>query len=67
MSIGFDGLLNLGDAQTPGAFQAVALVQGVAVLDLGDEEDGHILLAFDAKFRLHRVSRSFPWSIPQKK
>ena len=49
-------LIDLGNAQTPGAFDTVALIHGHAVLDFRDKDNGNILFALGAHFRLHRVS-----------
>ncbi len=65
-------LVNLGNAQTPGALEAVALIHGDAVFDLRDEHNGNILFTFAAHFRLHTLHSSsgdvpFFRSIAQKK
>ena len=46
-------LVNLRNPQTPGALQAVALIEGHAVFHLGDKHHRDILFAFAAHFRLH--------------
>ena len=45
--------VDLGNAQTPGAFQAVALVEGVAIFDLSNKYNRNIFLALGTHFRLH--------------
>ena len=49
-----DGLIDLGNAQTAGALQAVAFVQGSTVFNFGNKDNCNIFLTFCAEFRLHK-------------
>ena len=52
-------LVNLGNAQAPGAFQAIALVQSIAVFYFRYKNNCNIFLALDAHLWLHRLSLLF--------
>ena len=57
-------LVDLGNSQTPGAFQAVAFIHGNAVFNLGNKHHGDIFLTFAAHFWLHNAhSFSVQYSI----
>ena len=56
-------LVDLRNAQTPGAFEAIALIQGHAVLYLRNEHNGDIFLTLAAHFRLHSHSLLFSRNI----
>ena len=51
--------INLGDAQTPGALQAIPFIHGCAVFNLGDENHSHVFLTLCTQFRLHTPSLHF--------
>ena len=51
--------INLGNSQTSGTFEAIALIQCNAVFHLGDENHGDILLTLGTQFRLHTHSLRF--------
>ena len=58
------GLIDLGNSQTPGTFQAVAFIHGNAVFNLGNKHNGDIFLTFAAHFWLHNAhSFSVQYSI----
>ena len=60
----FDCFVNLGNSQTPGALQAVALVHGYTVFHFGQKYHSNILFALGAHFRLHDSSLLYSGSIP---
>ena len=45
--------INLRNPQTTGAFQAIAFIHSHTVLNLRNEDNGDIFLAFCTQFRLH--------------
>ena len=49
-----DHIVNLLDAQVLGAFEAKPLVGGLAVLDFGDKDYSHVLVAAAAQGRSHQ-------------
>ena len=54
-----DHLVDLGNSKALGTFQAVALVEGIAILYSRYKNNCNIFLALDAHFRLHDLSLLF--------